>query len=206
MWLPIDEKPAPRRSRPRWGMRAAFVLFAGYFVLVLIGLVLSFSDIPRRVDALVLLSGGDQAREEEIARLYERGYSQRVILTRTTGVSRGNHIYTLQDLAKLGVPGYAVLFAPGQSDSTFDEARHVLELLQAKNFGDALVVTDPYHALRARIVFRGEFRPTGKSVWVRAASAHWYTPLTWMFTKEGWRVTVEELVKIGAYFLGVKGS
>jgi uncharacterized SAM-binding protein YcdF (DUF218 family) len=167
---------------------------------------MSFSDIPRRVDALVLLSGGDQARQEEIARLYKQGYAQRVILTRTTGLSRGNHLYTLQDLAKLGVPAYAVLFAPGQSDSTFDEARHVLELLEAKDYGNAMIVTDPYHVFRARMIFRGEFRPSGKSVWVRAARAHWYSPLTWMFSLEGWQVTGKEIVKIVAYFLGVKGS
>jgi len=201
-----EQEPA-RRNPVRSGCLYLLIIFVvPYFLLVSVGMILSYSDPARHADALVLLSGGDQARQEEIARLYQAGYSNVVILTRTTGPSRGNHIYTMQDLAGLGVPGTSVLFAPGQSDSTYDEARHVLELMEAKNFGDVMVVTDPYHTFRARIIFRGEFRPSGKSVWVRSAHSHWYGPLTWMFTIEGWKVTIKEIAKIGGYVIGIKGS
>ncbi len=203
--IPKD-RAAPREGKRGRGRRFLLAFLIGYLTLVSIGLVLSFSDAPRQVDALVLLSGGNSSRLEETADLYKQGFSSRVILTRATGSGRNDPIDAYQGLTKLGVPGSAVLFTPGQSDSTFDEARHVLELMESKGFGGVLVVTDSSHAFRARLVFRGEFRKSGKSVWVRAASRQGYTPLTWMFSAQGWQATLKEAVKIGAYFLGVKGS
>ena len=199
-----------RTARPsgRWrGRKSLLITVLGFYLfLAAVGSVLSMPDLRCKADALVLLSGGDKAREEEIARLYKKGCSEKVVLTRTSGATRGNHIYTLQDLAKIGIPDRAVLFTPGQSDSTYDEARHVLELMDNKNMGDVIVVTDPYHVFRARMIFKGEFRASRKSVWIRPAHEHWYNPLTWMFRIEGWEVTLKELGKIGAYLIGIKGS
>lgn len=187
-------------------LRLGLVFLLIYFFLAAAGIILSASDSRQKADALVLLSGGDQARQEEIARLYTRGASEKIILTRATGASVGALLDIQEELALLGVPAWALMVAPGRSDSTFDEARHVHELMVNRNLGDAIVVTDPYHAFRARMIFRGEFRQSGKSVWVRSARTHWYDPLTWMFSFEGWRVTIEELIKIGAYLVGIKGS
>ncbi len=200
----LNNTPAGQGAARRPWMRLGFVFLLVYFILAATGITLSASDSRKKADALVLLSGGDQARQEEIAWMYARGYSERVILTRTAGAS--NHTAVQKALAQLGVPGSVVWYAPGRSDSTYDEARHVHELMEGKNLGDAIVVTDPYHALRTRMIFRGEFRQSGRSVWVRSAQAHWYGPLTWMFTLEGWRVTLTEIIKIGAYLVGIKGS
>lgn len=199
-------QPVRRSCLGRAGKTFIFSTIAVYLILAAVGAVLSMPDLPRKSDALVLLSGGDKSREQEIARLYQKGYADTVVLTRTSGSTRGNHIYTLQDLVKIGVPAQAILFTPGQSDSTYDEARHVVELMDAKNMGAVIIVTDPYHVFRARMIFKGEFRESRKAVWVRGAHGNWYSPLTWMFTIQGWEVTLKELGKIGAYMLGLKGG
>ena len=200
------QEPVRQSCLGRVGKTFIISIVVGYLILVAVGMALSMPDIPRKSDALVLLSGGDQTREQEITRLYKKGYAEKVILTRTSGSTRGNHIYTLQDLAKIGVPAEAILFTSGQSDSTYDEARHTVELMDAHNMGAAIVVTDPYHVFRARMIFKGEFRESRKAVWVRGARGHWYNPFTWMLKIQGWEVTVKELGKIGAYLLGFKGG
>lgn len=180
---------------------------AGYGVLVAIGLVLGLSDPVKKADAIVLLSGGGKIRNEEAVRLYKRGAADTIVLTQTLGAGSSATITeTYHQLNVGGVPMYKIQTATGTATSTFDEARQVGRLAERQGIKSILVVTDPYHALRARILFTSELKDQGVRVKVTAVSNHWYKPLTWMFSKEGWRVTITELAKIGGIVIGVKGG
>jgi len=183
------------------------VFFGGYLVLILIGAVLGFSDFRKRADAIVLLSGGGVMRNEEAARLFNKGAADTIVLTQTLGQgATATIVETRQQLVDEGVPSYKIQTATGTATSTFDEARQVAELAERSGFGSVLVVTDPYHTLRARILFTLELRSIGVSVRAASASEHWYNPLTWMFTRSGWRATITEIVKIGGILIGVRGG
>lgn len=181
--------------------------FGGYLVLILIGAALGFSDFRKRADAIVLLSGGGTMRNEEAARLFNSGAADTIVLTQTMGEGAAATIVeTRQQLVNGGVPSYNIQTATGTATSTFDEARQVAELSKQAGFGSVLVVTDPFHTLRARILFTLELRSIGVKVRVASASEHWYNPLTWMFTRSGWRATITEIVKIGGILVGVRGG
>lgn len=184
------------------------LLVAGtYLILVFIGMLLVTSDSNKKADAIVLLSGGGKVRNAEAARLFKDGAAETIVLTQTSG--RGS-IATLSEtrsqLVKGGVPSYQIQTATGTATSTYDEARQVAKLAKSAGFNSVLVVTDPYHTLRARILFAGELGTEGVKVRVVAARDHWYQPVTWMFSQEGWRVTLTELVKIGGIILGMRGG
>lgn len=175
--------------------------------MVAIGLVLGLSDPVKKADAIVLLSGGGKVRNEEAVRLYERGAADTIVLTQTLGAGSSATISeTYRQLNLGGVPMYKIQTATGTATSTYDEARQVARLADRQGFKSILVVTDPYHALRARILFTSELKGQDVRVKVTSVSDHWYKPLTWMFHKEGWRVTITEIVKIGGIVLGVKGG
>ena len=176
-------------------------------LLVLIGWVLGASNLYNKANAIVLLSGGDNARIQEAARLFNEGAAETIVLTQTYGTgSSATMVETRSQLVKAGVPSYKIQTATGTATSTFDEARQVADLAKRAGFSSVLVVTDPYHALRTRILFMQELRPTGVAVKVATPADHWYTPLSWMFRKNGWWVTLSEIGKIGGILVGVRGG
>lgn len=176
-------------------------------MLVFIGLILGVSDPIKKADAIVLLSGGGKVRNEEAVKLYNNGAADSIVVTQTLGAgSKATTVETYRQLNLGGVPMYKIQTATGTATSTFDEARQVAALAERQGFKSILVVTDPYHSLRARILFTSELRDVGVRVKVASASDHWYQPLTWMFSREGWRVTITEIAKIGAIILGVRGG
>jgi len=183
------------------------IFFGGYLVLILVGAALGFSDFRKRADAIVLLSGGGKIRNEEAAKLFTNGAADTIVLTQTFGQgATATIVETRQQLVNEGVPSYKIQTATGTATSTFDEARQVKDLAERTGFGSILVVTDPYHSLRARILFTQELRSIGVKVRVVSATDHWYNPFTWMFSRSGWRVTITELAKIGVVIIGVKGG
>jgi uncharacterized SAM-binding protein YcdF (DUF218 family) len=184
-----------------------WVFLGGYVVLVFIGWILGASNLYKKASALVLLSGGDNARIQEAARLFNEGAAETIVLTQTYGTgSSATMVETRSQLVKAGVPSYKIQTATGTATSTFDEARQVADLARRAGFSSVLVVTDPYHALRTRILFMLELRPTGIAVKVATPADHWYRPLSWMFSEEGWRVTLSEIGKIGGIVVGVRGG
>ena len=175
--------------------------------LVFIGMLLVTSDMNKNADAIVLLSGGGKARNAEAARLFNDGAANTIVLTQTSGRGSVSTLgETRSQLIKEGVPSYQIQTAYGTATSTYDEARQVAKLAKSAGFDSVLVVTDPYHTLRARILFAGELGTEGVKVRVAAVSGHWYQPIKWMFSREGWRVTLTELTKIGGIILGMRGG
>lgn len=182
-------------------------MFGGYFILVMVGIALGLSDQNRQADAIVLLSGGGKIRNEQAVKLFNNGAADTIVLTQTSGVgSTATIVETRNQLMKGGVPSYKIQTATGTATSTFDEARQVAKLAKSAGFASVLVVTDPYHSLRARILFREELKVDGVRVKVVSASDHWYSPLTWMFSRQGWKVTITEVVKIGGILVGIRGG
>lgn len=182
-------------------------MLGGYGILVAVGLVLGISDPIKKADAIVLLSGGGKTRNEEAIKLYNQGAADTIVLTQTLGAgSTATIVETRRQLNAGGVPMYKIQTATGTATSTYDEARQVADLARRQGFQSILVVTDPYHALRSRILFTSELKDEGVRVKVTSVSNHWYKPLTWMFSKDGWRVTLTEMVKIGGIIFGMRGG
>jgi uncharacterized SAM-binding protein YcdF (DUF218 family) len=77
-----------------------------------------------------------------------------------------------------------------------------LKTAKASDFSNLIVVTDPYHTFRTRLIFRSVFRGSGIKVMVHPISGHWYDSATWFLTPSGWRDTLFEYFKTIGFFLG----
>lgn len=115
-------------------------------------------------DALVVLgarvmpggvpSGALLARVEKAVELYQRGLAPRLVFSGGIGVHPPSEAQVMREEAvRLGVPSEACHLEE-QSHSTEQNARYSAELLRALGVRRVVVVSDPYHLLRARQYFR----------------------------------------------------
>ena len=150
----LKEDQTVRRKNNPCGCIAAGALggaFLLFLVWVLMGNYLIASDKLERVDAIVILSGAENDRIPEAARLYLEGYSDTVILT-DTGLSKTptpgteespidpNGIKAVE-LANMGVPISNIILPETIVNSTVGEAEAVLDTMQRQGMESAMIVT-----------------------------------------------------------------
>ena len=180
-----------------------------YFLLHGLGSFLIVSDTLHEANAIVVLSG-DEGRMVETASLFKEQYADWVILTETEQPSDNGEIETPSTLAKRldalkeGIPEDSILITSVQSNSTLDEAKAVISLMQNKNLTSCIVVTDPFHSRRTRRIFNDVFRGSGITVMVHPVTDHWYQASTWFFNRLGWETTILEYAKYFRYLAKIK--
>lgn len=180
-------------------------LFIGLWGL---GGILVIADPLQQADAIIVLSGGSNERIVHAARLYVEGYGKYLILTDTgiryPGDPKGASQYAIDLAMDQGVPEEVILAPEIVVNSTVDEAKIVRDTAESNGFRRLIVVTDPYHTFRTRLIFRSIFKGTGSLVMVRPASGHWYDSSTWFLSRAGWNTTVSEYIKTIGFLLGIQ--
>jgi uncharacterized SAM-binding protein YcdF (DUF218 family) len=169
------------------------------------GGVLVVADPLEKVDAIVMLSGGGEERINETIRLYQEEYAQTIILTETGAILKGyNAEYSKEQrliFLDAEIPSTSIWISPHHAASTRDEAKDVRALVNNKDVYSLIVVTDPYHTLRTRMIWNEVFANSGIKIIVRPARESWYKSSTWWLSAEGWRNTLNEYVKIASYII-----
>jgi uncharacterized SAM-binding protein YcdF (DUF218 family) len=185
------------------------IIIVLYLCLWAVGGILIISDPLEDSDAIVLLSGGDPERWSEAARLYKKDIARRIILTETEqkiGESNVRYILLVRNnISAMGVPMDNILITSDPANSTFEEAQQVLALMQARGFQSCVVVTDPFHTFRTRLIFQDVFKGSGIEIKIRSVQGHWYQSATWMFSQQGRQTTILELSKTIGYVFGLQG-
>jgi uncharacterized SAM-binding protein YcdF (DUF218 family) len=197
-----------RNNKHRFiGISAGAVAILALFALAVCftaGEFLVHTDEVQRSGAVVLLSGGSQERVDEAARLMRERYADLLILTDTDQRMPGGMLeweYIRLEMIANGVSPAQIQPTDHTVSSTRDEARAVRDYLQRHHVSSCLIVTDPYHTRRTRIIYKAEMRGAGIEVRVIPASGHWYRPATWFLSWRGWQATVSEYIKLGALIL-----
>lgn len=184
----------------------AFLPLVLYVLLSAVGALLITSDPEKDADMIVLLSGGDRQRWQEAVNFY-REKTSRIILITETGdtINEIGTRYSLlvrNNLSAMGVPMDNIRIISEVSRSTVEEAKSVREYMEYWGHKSCIVVTDPYHTFRTRLIFHDTFKGSEVSVQIHAVTGHWYKATTWMFSRQGWEVTLAELAKVAGYLLG----
>jgi len=164
-----------------------------------IGALLIYADPLKEADSVVALSGDTGDRVAEAARLYQKQYASYLFITYTDEPARDALI---RAAVMEGIPADRVIVTEMQVSNTVDEARAIKALAKERAQDSLIIITDPFHTLRTRIIFRNVFRGSGIDVQVRPVGGHWYRSTTWWRTAEGRRYTIEEYLKILLYFFG----
>jgi uncharacterized SAM-binding protein YcdF (DUF218 family) len=170
--------------------------------LTALGGLIIIADPEHKADAIVVLSGGGTPRLSEAVRLRKDKLANAIILTET-GITtetfgKLSEIEKLQ-LVDMGVTPRDIYITEQHVDNTRDEAHVIHKLMNAQHFKSVIVVTDPYHSLRTRIIFSDEFSGDGLTAYVRPVRGHWYNAATWWTSLAGWEATLNEYARLLAY-------
>jgi len=105
-----------------------------------------------------------KARVEKVVELYQAGLADYIIFTggETGG---GCEAEAMKELAvKMGVPGDKI-FLESQAIDTITNAKYSIELMKEQGFKTAILVSNPYHLVRAKWLFNAypglEFQSAG---------------------------------------------
>lgn len=180
-----------------------------YLLLAGVGALLIVGDPLVKSDVVVLLGGGDRQRTEEAVRIYMDRYATLLVLTETGEKDpESGELYSKlqqEEVMSLGVPQGGITFTPLHGNNTYEEALAVRDLLtSAGRVQSCIVVTDPYHTMRTRLIFREVFAGSEIKVSVRPVRGHWYRSTTWWMSRQGWDMTIREYAKLFAFFAGVR--
>src|SRR5687768_4087705 len=108
-----------------------FLLFAGQFLVI--------DEEPKKVDVIVVLSGGE-GRLEKAMELYESGYASKLIVS--NGLADN-----LWENAALLLPTNSIILEE-KADSTYESAVYVKKLMNKYKFHSAIVVSSDFHMRR----------------------------------------------------------
>ena len=170
---PIDPTPVAGivmvRRRRRWVRRATrggltlVVLGLGYYGITLYQVhSTGTSDQTRPVQAIVVMGAAQYdgrpspqlaARLDHVVQLWNEGVAPIVVVTggKRTGDRFTEAEASQRYLTDRGVPAPAIL-EENEAHNSYDSLRGVRDLLAARNVSRVLLVSDPYHSLRIRLV------------------------------------------------------
>jgi uncharacterized SAM-binding protein YcdF (DUF218 family) len=171
--LTTDRPPTANRRRRLAPLGTRRVVFALVVLLLCAGgLVIlcqrvdarSRVDGARRVDAIIVLGsavypGGRAspslyARTQHAIALYQQGYATHLILSGGMGGNPPSEAEVMRRLAvSAGVPADALVLED-TSHSTEENLANSKKLMDARGWRSAIVVSDPFHLLRAEIIAR----------------------------------------------------
>ena len=196
------------------GIGCALVLLLALLValrglwLPLIGGALIVADPLRPADAVVPLGGGERGRVTQAAALVRQGDAGWLIATDSEidlpGIRDSWADLVRREAIWQGTPEERIVDAPGIVTTTYAEALAVRRLALARGWRSLIVVTDPYHTRRARLIFRDVFRDTGVQVIVRPVEDAPYRADAWWRTEDGLRETWTEYLKTLLYGVGYR--
>lgn len=154
-------------------------------------------------DVIVVLAGNSPFRARHAEWLYARGLAQNVIISNEPLSSHGVQTTWLElrrhGLVKLNIPDDAIVPIPEISDSTYDEALRSREIMEARGWRSAILVTDPFHMRRAALTFRHAFEPAGLSVAASPAEGSKYGVDNWWTDRNAVMRVTQEYLKLGYY-------
>jgi len=145
------------------GIGIVVVLAVGYYAITLFQVwSTGRSDFDGPADAIVVMGAAQYdgrpspqlaARLDHVVDLWPRGLAPLVVAT--GGKRPGDRFTEAQAsasyLQERGVPAEAIVLED-QGTNSYESLRAVATLLEARGLDEVLIVTDPYHALRSKLI------------------------------------------------------
>lgn len=156
--------------RPRWGVvvpLAVVGLLVAYYLLTLAQVVHTGRQHDSGPTDAIIVMGAAQydgrpspqlaARLDHVVTLWEQGVAPIVVVT--GGKQPGDRFTEAEAsaryLADAGIPAGAILEV-GEGATTYESVEAAAPVMAARGIDSVALVTDPYHALRSRLIVESE--------------------------------------------------
>ena len=153
----------------------------------------------------MILSGNDENRLREAAKLYRDGIAYNVMLTSTKNTFGEYELpYTeLQKdlLGQMGVPIGGIYTAEFTAKNTGQEATGIINKMYDLGFTSCIIVTDAWHTRRVKTIFSDSFGNTGFRMKVHAAPDPGFSRTFWWLSASGWNHVLSEYTRLIAYYI-----
>ena len=199
------------RQKAHFGLRSCLLvilvlLALAYMALRGLGAFLITGDRLEPADGVVVLGGGGEHRVEEAVQLVKEKYSTWLVITEpgevVEGQGNGSNVFRRVAI-DFGMMPDNILVTRQTATSTYEEAKAVRQLMEQRGMTSIIIVTDPFHTQRTRLIFRDVFNGSGFSVRVHPVQGHWYRSDTWFLSLEGWGHTLREYIKLVGFLTGI---
>ncbi|WP_231706755.1 MULTISPECIES: YdcF family protein [Tsukamurella] len=164
----------PRLQRLLWGVTLVVVL-----VLAAVGGVgyamfgVDRQDPLRKVDAIIVLGGEHDGREQYGIRLAQEGWSTNLVLSNPYGHSDS----TMRDLCSTRIDGISVTCQVPAPSTTRGEAMFTESLAKQNGWASVIVISWGYHLARSRYIFDNCY--SGETVMRAVPREYDYGPADW---------------------------
>jgi len=214
---------ASSSSRLRTRRWVAFLVFGALsitgclLVFFNLGTYLSAEDPLRKADAIFVFAGTRAERPLEAFDLYREGWAPRVVVTRAVAEQamsiverRGVRVESDLELNRaillqLGLPPAALIVPERIHDNTAEEAQTLRELAVRNHWHTVILVSSKYHLRRAWLACRRQLRGTGVQLIRRGSRYDSSTPEHWWRRRADIRFLMQEVPKLIAYAIGMRG-
>ncbi|WP_335870605.1 YdcF family protein [Bacillus sp. 2205SS5-2] len=172
-----------------------FLLFLLLICLVP-GNFLTYSEVPRKSDVIIVLSG-DEGRLEKAISLYQQNYAPLILLSNAGEKGWLSHIKKWVDRDQLLLEWASI--------STQDNATYTKEMMKEQELRSAIIVTSNYHMRRTKLLFEKEYR--GSDITLNFVSSDsFYQSYFWWTSKKGLLITGTEYIKMVGNSFGIHGG
>jgi uncharacterized SAM-binding protein YcdF (DUF218 family) len=164
------------------------------------------TDHLQKADIIVVTGGALQTRPAEAARLYHEGFAPEILVmnpkpspSQALGLVPSDAEITRRLLLKLQVPASNIVVCAETVISTRTECDAVLHWSRTNAVRRIIIPLDPFHARRARWIFRKVLKPSRIDVMVEAIPGRRYSAADWWRHEESVRSFRMELIKYAYY-------
>ncbi len=186
------------------GVLATIVV--GFLLVIFLGLgfFLSPQDNLQKADAIVVISGGrTTTRAQKGIQLFQQGYAPRLILSGAALDDGPSNARAMHDQAiAAGIPEQDIV-VDEDSQNTYQNAVDTKHILQHLGAHSILLVTSPYHQLRADMTFRSVLGPDYTVSGVSAFDDRW-SKSGWWQSGFAFNISLSELYKV--VFIDLTGN
>lgn len=161
---------------------------------------------PECVDHVLVLPGDENTRPLVAAALVQTGLARDVLVpqTRTTiderdGISQPTAQIIRSVLMHRGVSDDRIVLLKGTSGSTYDDVRALEGFLRERPGERMALVTSAFHSRRARMTLKRVLGERSDQVMLVSAPNPGFAASRWWRSREGFRLIVDEHVKLALY-------
>ncbi len=209
------EKPAAKKEEPRLSIwvRNIFIAIAvlSFIFSTLSPMILGWmgeylvvrDDITQPADFICVCGGGSAERVAYSARLYFDGKAASLLVlgdpVHLPGISATWAELAVREMTERYKVPPGVIISDSRGTSTFEEAVLTRKLFERENVESAIIVSEPFHTRRVKMIFDRVFTGSGIDLRYSATEPSWFKPDDWWGNEKMMIAVFEEYAKTLLY-------